>query len=43
MAHCMILARVLTLTGTKKKVTNDADRLRKYLQKFDLTWQLVAQ
>lgn len=30
-------------TRSQKKVTNDADRLRKYLQKFDLNWQMVSQ
>jgi len=24
---------------TRRKVTNDADRLRKYLAKFDLNWR----
>ena len=26
----------------KRSVVNDADRLRKYLQKFDLTWDAIA-
>ncbi len=29
-------------TRSKRKVTNDADRLRKYLHKFDLDWRLVC-
>lgn len=36
--------RVLFAASRKhKKVANDADRLRKYLARFDLTWQDVAK
>ncbi len=32
--------KLFSSTRTKKKVTNDADRLRKYLQRFNLTFPL---
>ena len=31
--------RLFSISRTQKKSTNDADRLRKYLARFDLTWQ----
>jgi len=31
--------RLFGVTRTKRKVTNDADRLRKYLVRFGLTWE----
>ena len=33
--------RLFGISRTKRKVTNDADRLRKYLLSFDLTWERV--
>ncbi|EDY17195.1 regulator of RNA terminal phosphate cyclase [Chthoniobacter flavus Ellin428] len=30
--------RLFSVSREKRKVTNDADRLRKYLDRFDLTW-----
>jgi transcriptional regulatory protein RtcR len=34
--------RLFGVTRTKRKVTNDADRLRKYLVRFGLTWEKCA-
>lgn len=31
--------RLFGITRAQRKVTNDADRLRKYLSRFDLTWK----
>lgn len=34
--------QLFAISRTKKKVANDGDRLRKYLAKFDLSWDSVA-
>jgi transcriptional regulatory protein RtcR len=34
--------RLFAVTRGNRKVTNDADRLRKYLARFSLTWQKCA-
>jgi transcriptional regulatory protein RtcR len=34
--------RLFSVSREKRKVTNDADRLRKYLDRFDLTWRSVS-
>jgi transcriptional regulatory protein RtcR len=31
------------VTRQQRKVTNDADRLRKYLQRFELSWDVLKQ
>lgn len=35
--------RLFAVSRARRKSTNDADRLRKYLAKFDLTWDLVLE
>jgi transcriptional regulatory protein RtcR len=34
--------RLFNVSRTERQSTNDADRLRKYLSKFGLTWQAIA-
>lgn len=38
-AGCMLFA----VSRKRRSTTNDADRLRKYLARFDLTWEEVAE
>ncbi len=33
---------LFNVSRTRRSVINDADRLRKYLQKFGLTWEQLA-
>ena len=35
--------RLFSASRTRRKMTNDADRLRKYLERFGLTWQGIVQ
>jgi transcriptional regulatory protein RtcR len=34
---------LFAISRVKRKATNDADRLRKYLSKFDLSWEIIQQ
>jgi transcriptional regulatory protein RtcR len=34
--------QLFSVSRTKRKSTNDADRLGKYLAKFDLNWQRIT-
>lgn len=34
--------KLFAITRGKRKVTNDADRLRKYFARFGLTWKMCA-
>ncbi len=46
MRNCSISAAGRTLFAVsrqKRKTQNDADRLRKYLQKFGLDWDAVSE
>ncbi|MCI0602716.1 hypothetical protein L0156_06850 [bacterium] len=35
--------RLYSASRKSKKISNDADRLRKYLARFDLTWQALQE